>query len=145
MEKIVVNTHIGAYGVIIQDGKIALIKKARGGYKGLYDLPGGGIEHDEEPKEALYRELMEEVSVVVVKEQLLDVVSKTFKWQVEDNLIEDLHHIGILYLVETDDNKLKETGDGIDSLGGVWIDIKDIDKDKVTPFTWMALERLGYK
>ncbi len=145
MEKIVVNTHIGAYGVIIQDGKIALIKKARGGYKGLYDLPGGGIEHDEEPKEALYRELMEEVSVVVVKEQLLDVVSKTFKWQVEDNLIEDLHHIGILYLVETDDNKLRETGDGIDSLGGVWIDIKDIDKDKVTPFTWMALERLGYK
>lgn len=145
MEKIVVNTHIGAYGVIIQDGKIALIKKARGGYKGLYDLPGGGIEHDEEPKEALYRELMEEVSVVVVKEQLLDVVSKTFKWQVEDNLIEDLHHIGILYLVETDDNKLKETGDGIDSLGGVWVDIKDIDKDKVTPFTWMALERLGYK
>ena len=143
MEKIVVNTHIGAYGVIIQDGKIALIKKARGGYKGLYDLPGGGIEHDEEPKEALYRELMEEVSVVVVKEQLLDVVSKTFKW--EDNLIEDLHHIGILYLVETDDNKLRETGDGIDSLGGVWIDIKDIDKDKVTPFTWMALERLGYK
>lgn len=145
MEKIVVNTHIGAYGVIIQDGKIALIKKARGGYKGLYDLPGGGIEHDEEPKEALYRELMEEVSVVVVKEQLLDVVSKTFKWQVEDNLIEDLHHIGILYLVETDDNKLRETGDGIDSLGGVWVDIKDIDKDKVTPFTWMALERLGYK
>lgn len=145
MEKIVVNTHIGAYGVIIQDGKIALIKKARGGYKGLYDLPGGGIEHDEEPKEALYRELMEEVSVVVVKEQLLDVVSKTFKWQVEDNLIEDLHHIGILYLVEIDDNKLRETGDGIDSLGGVWVDIKDIDKDKVTPFTWMALERLGYK
>ncbi len=88
---------------------------------------------------------MEEVSVGVVKEQLLDVVSKTFKWQVDDNLIEDLHHIGILYLVEIDDNKLRETGDGIDSLGGVWVDIKDIDKDKVTPFTWMALERLGYK
>lgn len=85
---------------------------------------------------------MEEVSVGVVKEQLLDVVSKTFKWQVDDNLIEDLHHIGILYLVEIDDNKLRRTGDGIDSLGGVWVDIKDIDKDKVTPFTWMALERL---
>ena len=37
--------HIGAYGIIIRDEKIALIKKARGGYKGKLDLPGGGIDH----------------------------------------------------------------------------------------------------
>ena len=47
--KTVVKTHIGAYGILIRDGKIALIKKARGGYKGKYDLPGGGIEHTETP------------------------------------------------------------------------------------------------
>ena len=40
--KTVIKTHIGAYGILIRDGKIALIKKARGGYKGKYDLPGGG-------------------------------------------------------------------------------------------------------
>ena len=34
---------IGAYGVIIQNGKIALVRKANGGYKGKLDLPGGGI------------------------------------------------------------------------------------------------------
>ena len=34
--KTVVKTHIGAYGILIRDGKIALIKKARGGYKGKY-------------------------------------------------------------------------------------------------------------
>ncbi len=87
MKKIVVDTHVGSYGVIIQDGKIALIKKARGGYKGLYDLPGGGIEHDETPLEALTRELMEEIGVSIVKAELLDAVSKTFKWDVNDKLI----------------------------------------------------------
>ena len=35
----VVKTHIGSYGIIIKDEKIALIRKARGGYKGKLALP----------------------------------------------------------------------------------------------------------
>ena len=37
----IVKTHIGAYGILIREDKIALVKKARGGYKGKFDLPGG--------------------------------------------------------------------------------------------------------
>ncbi len=57
----IVKTHVGAYGILIRNEKIALIKKARGGYKGKYDLPGGGIEHNETPIETLHREIMEEI------------------------------------------------------------------------------------
>ena len=145
MKKIVVDTHVGSYGVIIRDRKIALIKKARGGYKGLYDLPGGGIEHDETPLEALTRELMEEIGVSIVKAELLDAVSKTFKWDVNDELIQDLHHIGILYLVEIEGNELKTDADGLNSLGGEWKDIDKVKEEDVSPFTWMALKKLGYK
>ena len=145
MKKIVVDTHVGYYWVIIHDGKIALIKKARGGYKGLYDLPGGGIEHDETPVETLHRELMEEIGVSIVKAELLDAVSKTFKWDVNDKLIQDLHHIGILYTVEIEGNELKTDADGLDSLGGEWKDIDKVKEEAVSPFTWMALKKLGYK
>ena len=140
-----VDTHVGSYGVIIRDRKIALIKKARGGYKGLYDLPGGGIEHDETPLEALTRELMEEIGVSIVKAELLDAVSKTFKWDVNDKLIQDLHHIGILYRVEIESDELKTDADGLDSLGGEWKDIDKVKEEDVSPFTWMALKKLGYK
>ena len=68
--KIVKNKHIGAYGVIIEDNKIVLIKKARGGYIGKLDLPGGGIEHTENPIEALNRELMGEAGVIVEEQNL---------------------------------------------------------------------------
>ena len=145
MKKIVVDTHVGSYGVIIRDRKIALIKKARGGYKGLYDLPGGGIEHDETPVETLHRELMEEIGVSIVKAELLDAVSKTFKWDVNDKLIQDLHHIGILYRVEIESDELKTDADGLDSLGGEWKDIDKVKEEDVSPFTWMALKKLGYK
>jgi len=39
--------YIGVYGIIINEGKILFIKKSRGPYKGMYDLPGGGVEYGE--------------------------------------------------------------------------------------------------
>ena len=136
--------HVGAYGLIIKDEKIALIKKARGGYTGLLDLPGGGIEHDETPAIALKRELMEEAGVTVIKEELIGATSRTFKWQVKDNLTENLHHIGILYKVEIKEDKVKEEADGLDSNGCNFYKIKDLSKKEITPFTLEGLELLGY-
>ena len=144
MEK-VSKTHVGAYGLIIKNDSIALIKKARGGYKGLLDIPGGGIEHDETPVEALKRELMEEAGVVVNNYELLLATSRTFSWQVDFNLIEDLHHIGIIYKVEIEDDKLKEEADGLDSNGCSFYKIEELDKKILTPFAIEGLEALGYK
>jgi len=141
----IVKTHVGAYGIVIRDGKIALIKKARGGYKGKYDLPGGGIEHDETPIEALKRELMEEISGTVVEATLLEATSVTFKWQMEENLIEDLHHVGILYIVKIAEENLKVEADGLDSDGAVWMNIETLTEDMLSPFAWFALKKLLYK
>ncbi|MBP5678393.1 MAG: NUDIX hydrolase [Bacilli bacterium] len=142
--EVVQSTHVGAYGFIIQDGRIALIKKARGGYKGLLDIPGGGIEHNETPEDALKRELMEEAGVTVSSYQLLTATSRTFSWQVEDNLTEDLHHIGILYRVEVLEDSLKEEPDGLDSNGCFYYDISSLHASDITPFTKEGLEILGY-
>ena len=143
--EVIKKTRVGSYGLIIKDGKIALIRKARGGYKGLLDLPGGGIEHDETPVEALKRELMEEAGVTVTSYELLDATSKTFKWQMEDDIIEDLHHIGILYTVKVKESKLKEEADGLDSEGADWYSIDELTRENLSSFTIYALEKLGYK
>jgi uridine kinase len=56
-------TRIGVYGILIKNEKMLLIKKRGGCYKGLLDLPGGGIEFGENPEEALRREFKEEVGM----------------------------------------------------------------------------------
>ena len=137
--------HIGSYGFIIKNDQIALIKKARGGYTGLLDLPGGGIEHNETPVEALHRELQEEAGVTVTKEVLITATSRTFKWQMTEKVVENLHHIGILYKVEIKEDKLKEEPDGLDSNGCNFYKIKELHKKDLTPFTIEGLELLGYK
>ncbi len=138
----IVKTRICAYAVIIKEGKIALMKKAGGAYKGKYDLPGGEIKHNETPVETLKRGLMEEIGCTMRELILFDATSVTFKWQTEENVMEDLHHIGLLYIVKIKENDIKKEADGLDSDGAAWIDIDTLTEDKVTPFVWHALKRL---
>lgn len=138
----VTKTHVGAYGIIIKDNKIALIKKARGGYKGKLDLPGGGIEHNETPVEALHREIKEEVNCTVISEKLFDAISSNITWQMEENLLEDLHHIGILYLAEVKEDNLKEDADGLDSNGADWYEIDSLNKEMLSPFAWYVVNKI---
>ena len=140
----IVKTHVGAYGVIIKDNKIILVKKARGGYKVKLDLPGGGMEHTELPEEALKREIMEEAGINIANYKLLDVVATNIKWEMEPNLWEDLHHLGILYTVDTNELFLKNEADGLDSNGANWYNITELNKKELSPFTILALEKLGY-
>ena len=140
----IVKTHVGAYGIMIKDNKIALVRKARGGYKGKLDLPGGGIEHTEQPFETLKREIREEAGIGIPNDKLLDVVATNIKWEMEPDLWEDLHHIGILYTVETNESSLKSDADGLDSDGANWYNLNELNKTELSPFTIMALEKLGY-
>ena len=135
---------VGAYGLIIRENKIALIKKARGGYKGLLDIPGGGIEHGEKPEETLIRELKEEAGADVLNYELLDVKSNRIVWHDEIFNV-DLHQIGILYKVELKDYNLKKSGDGLDSDGCDFYDIDKLSKNDITPFTLDGLQLLGFK
>lgn len=141
----VMERHIGAYGIIIRDNKIALVRKARGGYKGKLDLPGGGMEHGETPIDTLKRELMEEINGTVVETTLLDATSVNIKWQVKYDLVQDLHHIGILFEVKIVEDKLKGDADGLDSEGADWYDISKLREEELSPFAWYSLKLLKLK
>lgn len=141
----VMKTHVGVYGIIIQDDKIALIKKARGGYKGKLDLPGGGMEHTEKPEETLKREIMEEAGIEIDGYYLLDVTAVNIKWEMAQDLWEDLHHVGILYRVSVSNLDLKKDADGLDSDGADWYKIDDLVSSELSPFAKYGLEKLGYK
>ena len=138
----ITKTHVGAYGIIIKDNKIALIRKARGGYKGKLDLPGGGIEHTEIPEETLKRELLEEIGAEVVFFELFDVTATNIKWEMEKDVWEDLHHIGVLYKVEINTDKLKIDADGLDSEGASWYEMDSLDEEELSPFVGYCLKKI---
>lgn len=57
---------VAAYAVVVRDGKILLSKIApRISHSGKWTLPGGGLEHGEEPRAGAMREVMEEAGLEV--------------------------------------------------------------------------------
>ena len=87
---------------------------------------------------------MEEAGVTVKNYELITATSRSIKWQMTKTIIEDLHHIGILYKVEVVEDTVKQEADGLDSNGCNFYKIKDLSKKELTPFTIEGLELLGY-
>ncbi|MFC3299342.1 NUDIX domain-containing protein [Arthrobacter agilis] len=92
-------SHYGIYGAWWQDGALVTIRKSRGPYLGMLDLPGGSPEAAETPIETLERELLEECGVTGIN---------VGSWHRFDFLVEftsagaplNEHHRGLLALVE---------------------------------------------
>lgn len=92
-------TRIGAYALVRSGEGILLVKQALGPNKGLWGLPGGGVDFLEDPKSALVRELFEECRLKVGKAQLelTEVLSTESLWTDPGLEPEQLHWIGIVY------------------------------------------------
>jgi ADP-ribose pyrophosphatase YjhB (NUDIX family) len=121
--------HLGVYGVILnsQRDKILLIKKAKGPYVGLFDLPGGTPEFHESFEETLRREILEETGLTV---KTCRQISALLNIERYNEII--LRHVGIIYLVEAE-GEIKEDSDGADSKGSIWIDIGSVKSDSCAP------------
>jgi len=136
---------LGSYGLLIKDDKILLIKKKTGPYDGLLDLPGGTIEKDEKPIEALKREFKEEVGINILDCSLFDADSVSFKWNYHDEII-NVHHIGIFYKINMYDGVIKKENivDEIndDSLGADFYEINELTKDELSKIAYMEINKL---
>ena len=140
--------HIGAYGLIIDNDNIVLIKKNGGPYNGKLDLPGGTIEWGEKPEEALVRELEEEVGIEVLEYELFDGNSVTFEW-IHKGELEQGHHIGFFYKItkynNTINNNIELSDKNDDSLGAKYYDISKLSKSDLSDIAYLEIEKLGYK
>lgn len=130
----ITKTHFGIYGICRHENKILLIKKARGPYTGLYDLPGGSPEENETFEETLIREIKEETNFSVTQitnQRQLSVIFSDFTPQSGKKGV--LKHDAVLFDV-TVEGEISQDGDGLDSNGAVWIDIDILTSQNATPY-----------
>ncbi len=131
--------HVGVYALAEKNGKVLLLKKKRGPYKGTWDLPGGEIEFGETPEETLERELMEETGLKLKSYKLLKALSNVINYTEADGEIVTIHHLGIIYKIETYDNQLDTFADGEDTTGAMWIDHTQLYDYPLSPFAQKSI------
>lgn len=57
------NQHVTVDAVLVQNGKLLLVRRARDPQKGWLDFPGGFVNPDEKPADAVVREVREELHI----------------------------------------------------------------------------------
>ncbi|OIO14305.1 hypothetical protein AUJ73_02410 [Candidatus Gottesmanbacteria bacterium CG1_02_37_22] len=63
---------------IMKKGKFLLAKRSRGELKGLWEFPGGKIEKDETPFQAIVREVKEELDFKVTPKKIIGKYSHNY-------------------------------------------------------------------
>lgn len=99
---------IAAYALLQRGDQVLLTRmSARTRIPGRWTLPGGGIDHGEDPKEALVREVYEETGLHIHPGLVVDVHSSHFTGPRSDGVVEDYHGIHLIFLARL----LPESGD----------------------------------
>jgi 8-oxo-dGTP diphosphatase len=69
-----VQTIIVAAGIVIEDGRVLLTQRKKGSHlAGAWEFPGGKVEPAEDPRDALARELAEELGIDALIDDVVDV------------------------------------------------------------------------
>ena len=67
-------TVLVAAGVLLEQGRVLLTQRKSGSHlEGMWEFPGGKVEPGEDPKDALIRELREELGIATAVDDILDV------------------------------------------------------------------------
>jgi 8-oxo-dGTP diphosphatase len=99
-------------GILVKDGKILLVKRGKGPFKGYHALPGGFVEYGETVEEAVVREVKEETALKTEVVRLLGVYS-------DPERDPRGHVISVVWELRLLGGKLKA---GDDAAEAVWVD-----------------------
>lgn len=132
--------HFGVYGLVfnLDQSKILLVKKTRGPYTNLYDLPGGTPEDGEGFLETLEREFQEEIGTSPnVLSCWHNIGFKVYKNTKNEDI--DFHHTAKICICEVDESKIVKIEDH-DTSGAEWVNV--CERELLSPLVIEAMNKI---
>ncbi|MET9471034.1 NUDIX domain-containing protein [Streptomyces sp. NPDC002922] len=115
---------MAAYAVCIEDGRVLLARHVPPKGETNWTLPGGRVEHAEDPFDAVIREVAEETGCDAVVERLLGVDSRVIPAAAARAGVEH-QNVGIFYRVRIVAGQLRPEPNG-ETAESVWTPIPDV-------------------
>jgi len=116
---------IAAYGLLIDDDRVLVVQAgAASDVPGRWFLPGGRVEHGEDPVETVQREFLEETGLAVGIGEPVGVWSEMIEATARDV---EVHSVAIVYEIESWAGELASLDDAI----ATWQPIADDDQARM--------------
>ncbi|WP_329361408.1 NUDIX hydrolase [Streptomyces sp. NBC_00669] len=117
---------VAAYGVCVRDEQLLLSHAvAFGRYPAGWTMPGGGLEHGEDPLDAVVREIEEETGYQVAVDRLLGIDSFRGSRVLDSGVVDDFQGMRIIYRVHVIGGELRdEVGGSTDH--AAWVPLADV-------------------
>lgn len=118
---------LAAYAVCIEDERVLLARHVAPGGVSNWTLPGGRVEHAEDPFDAVIREVAEECGCEAVVERLLGVDSRVIPAADRPSPgLPEHQNVGIFYQVRITGGRLRPEPNG-EIAESVWTPMTDVD------------------
>ncbi|MFJ8555511.1 NUDIX hydrolase [Streptomyces sp. NPDC093676] len=117
---------LAAYAVCLESGRVLLARHVPPKGESNWTLPGGRVEHAEDPFDAVIREVAEETGCGAVVDRLLGVDSRVIP--AAERAVPggpEHHNVGVFYLVRITDGPLRPEPNG-EIAESVWTPIPDV-------------------
>ena len=126
---------VGVGGVIVEGGKVLLVRRGREPLLGEWSLPGGLVEVGEELTEALRREILEETGLVVHGGPIVEVLSRILH---DEQGRVRFHYVLIDYLCRVQGGHLEAATDATEAC---WAEQSRLHEYGLRPETWRVIEK----
>lgn len=125
---------VGVGGILIEEGKVLLVRRGREPLKGHWSIPGGAVNTGERLEDAVCRELREETGLAVKPLFLVAVFERLMP---DEKGATEYHYVLIDYVCGLQDGVSPEEakpGDDADELG--WFALDEAETMLMTPGTF---------
>lgn len=117
---------LAAYAVCVEDGRVLLARHVSPRGESTWTLPGGRVEHGEDPFDAVTREVAEETGCEAVVERLLGVDSRVIPAADRPAPgLPDHQNVGVFYGVRITGGRLRPEPDG-EIAESAWTSIPEV-------------------
>jgi 8-oxo-dGTP diphosphatase len=118
-------TVVVSAGVILEGGRVLLTQRKAGSHlAGLWEFPGGKVESGEDPRDALARELFEELGILVTVGEIIDTTFHRY---------EEADKAVLLLFFEAKRTPASPPPQALDVAALLWADTADLAPEKFPP------------